>query len=436
MMITKHFIKLNICSKGYCLYIKENNKFQEHDLNVHNEYVPYNYISIQNHIEKILLSFKLPVSLSFNFDNSTNKLMVGFGLFLNIADDMGREGIVYIHAVEINGINHLYSIVLHFIKVLSPTSIKEFYFKKLYELANEGTNVSSILNNLCNKLEENKFVQKNESIFLKMNHDFSKIIHDCAGGSSIAWLTFAELLNNKKIKWEVFDDIETSGKLSTQLNPLINNESIYTSELFQISIENRKILSNKGTITNNIKEVPITNENCKEADIENTSVLEVIEETSKKKKKYAINIKTYLIILLSIIFLIFLIVNRLAINSLKYNFVELQVLIKKDKHQIEILDSMIKNKKADNDKFLQKQNNFIKSQNAQLFINNLLLSIKGSGSKLTKDELKAAKQHIDTSDIKTIKIITNLIDNFDIYDSDKSSKLDSKEIIDLIGLHE
>ena len=61
-----------------------------------------------------------------------------------------------------------------------------------------------------------------------------------------------------------------------------------------------------------------------------------------------------------------------------------------------------------------------------------MTSIKGSGNKLTKDELNAAILHIDTFDIKTINIIKNLIDNFTIYDSDSSSKLDSKEIINLI----
>ncbi|OFX54954.1 MAG: hypothetical protein A2046_05075 [Bacteroidetes bacterium GWA2_30_7] len=450
-MIIKHFIKLNIGSKGYCLYIKNDKKFKEHDLNVYNEHVPCNYISIQKHIEKILFSYKLPVSISFNFDNSTTKLIVGFGLFLNIEDDKGREGIVYIHAVEINDINHLYSVILHFIKVLSPASIKEFYLKKLNDVAIGKSDVSSTLESLCNKLEEYKFVQRNETDIANKELTFSKIIHDCSGGSTMAWWFFADLLNNNSTNWEVFDDIESNGKLSTQLFPSINNESIDASDLFNIGIGNRLIASTTEPISNSMKEEPINKEiydGMETTDISEKATTDNETEVQKKtpeiKKIIPFNLKYYFILLLSIICLILLIINSLFINSLISDVAQLQDLTKNGKHQIELLYSDIKNNKNEksnengsqlsneNEKRLSKLYNYIKNENAQNFINRLLTSIKGSGNKLTKDELNAAILHIDTFDIKTINIIKNLIDNFTIYDSDSSSKLDSKEIINLI----
>jgi len=465
-MIERHIIKLNLYSKGYCLYIKEKNIFEENEINVVNEKVPQAFILIQKKIERILFSNKLPVSLSFNYDVLREKLLIGFGILLNIPDDKGREGIVYIHCVELSDTNHLFSIVLQIIKSLSISNINNIYQKNLRKIANENIDILSSLKLLCSQVDDYKYISPNYIKNASSNTIYSKIIHDCSGGASIAWLTFSFYLNNNKNNnWEVFDYIEKDGTISTTLNP-INKINVTTASELLIVFQENNIFSNLSNSKINTEEdsknyddnkfytdigkiasksetpelisdnIPIELTNEIETNLKTGEIYLNPNDKNDKLPKRKIgfivkvmNINWNILLFIIILFTFFMSLDSFIMYKFNHELSTLKSKIYQDSIKIELLRTNNHTNSKPEMQTKTSSNHTSEIVGGRDFIREILTSIDGKGKQLTKIELQKALNHYVKIDTIMSRRITYLFNSFEKFDSDKNLKLDSLEIM-------
>lgn len=425
-------------NKGYGLYVKSKGlPVDEHDLNTHGEYVPYQYIVIQKHIEKILTSHKFLISLAFNFDESKSTLIAGFGLFLNIKDGKGREGVHYVHAVELNEVSHLFSVVLHFVRMLNTSSIMEFYFNELNSITNNEDEFSIVIDRLCDRIEDCEYIGQEKVNVSNKRPEFAEIIHDCSGGSAMAWLTFAKLATNRRSNWDVYDVIE-SNRLITKISPPTSSKSILASELFYC--ESFSYLdSPKVEVEANVSQpVPVENENSVfDQPKEDTPEIELksFEGISESNKDYIKYFRPPLAYPLAIAIIASFVIYILIANLVKSEIAQLKIELVNNNNQYASQHSgLIKNNNEIKTLVPSlKMNEQEKLDSAKRLIDRVLYSIGSQGNRLTISELMLANEQVGNFDEKTAVIIKNLIQNFQIYDSNKSFKLESNEVSEMLN---
>ncbi len=432
MKIKRHFIKANLYSKGYCLLVSENEIISINDINFLTNNIPHEYLLIENRIEEILFSAKVPINVSFIHNKSNNTSFVGFGIFLDILDDKRRKGISFIHCIEIWGSDDIYNVVLQFLKILTPNNITDFYIPVLQGLAISNIDIFLTYSKLVNFISVYRFNSDNPNVKDNQSSFYSKIIHDCIGAAPLVWLTYASFLSTNAYDAQVFDSIDKNGIISTTISPVLATRIINASELVFFNKQGSNCDDSrrkKEDIGGSIAKYPYCS-TINPATFTSAFPSFQLKRINREIKK-SINSARILLLL-------FLIVSIVSSSFLSYYMNRYELFLIQVNSKKLVADCTAQFQRFDHVKTTNFENQLVKSSqksdnDSKQFISLVLRAIGSSGDKLTLKEIENFKSNYPFFDSMFDHKVSFIIQNFTKFDVNSDNKLDFGELNSLFS---
>jgi len=188
-MIRTHIVRVYTRS-GYTLYTgRPQTGFASADLGVVSAAISPEFLELERRIEDLLESGRISWTISFQNDGPNLPVLVAYGGYVNIPRPGRTEPIAFLHALELESSASLLACVEGISKALSINGIYLLH-RDLSALVLSGTDEQELLARLTARFESfcdpTRVAPQNRS-----GERPGTIIHDCAGGPAIAWLTMA-----------------------------------------------------------------------------------------------------------------------------------------------------------------------------------------------------------------------------------------------------
>lgn len=205
----RHVLFFNVGGRGYTAYAggaKES--LHEQDLWVSTPHVSESMVKAKRHVYDALSESKLPVSMAFRHDEGALPVVAYGCIFPKLKDDKGREGLIFLHAIELNDPAELAAAVDVILQRLGPDALRRMN-DRLGRMALAPDQPRELGQRVCARVEEligDRFATWTPPDV--RTNDLGMIVHDCIDGASWAWRVFAYALTGASPGWSVYDVIE------------------------------------------------------------------------------------------------------------------------------------------------------------------------------------------------------------------------------------
>lgn len=214
--VKRQLIRIYEQERGYGLYVGDpSSGLARHALDHESELVSGSYLLAQKRLDDVLRTKRVPWSVTFRRDGLRSSLVVAYGSHIELTAEHGHSGIIFLHAVELTDPVFLYPCINGLVSFLSNAGIRELRHVVL-EVATGKTSSDEAVSQIANKLES--FIAVSPANSSRKDNDRLKlksIEQDCAGASSVAWLTLALQQAEVIPPWEVYDDVQDGDKIIT-----------------------------------------------------------------------------------------------------------------------------------------------------------------------------------------------------------------------------
>lgn len=214
--VKQHIFKLNTSGHGYLRFTGDpESGFRQRSFSNETNEVPRSYGSAERRLEEFLEKRKSPWSLTFRHDSGDLPL-VAYGGFLEAPDERGRNGIYYIHGMQINDVGLLVPSVASIVALLSMNEVEQLV-GAVEAVAIGKSEAQEVLKKISTRVESLIGRAREEAArdAGPSSNCITSIEHDCAGASSTAWLTFAYQQSTAISPWEVYDALNSSGDIGS-----------------------------------------------------------------------------------------------------------------------------------------------------------------------------------------------------------------------------
>jgi len=228
-MILTHIVRAYARS-GYTLYTGEpRGGFASAALGVVSTSISREFLELERRIEDLLESGRISWTVSFQNDGNHRPVLVAYSGYINILRAGRTEPIAFLHALELESQSSLLACVEGIGKALSIDGIHRLH-RDLNALARDGANEQELLIRLTERFET--FCDPTRVAPQNRNCETpSTIVHDCAGGPAIAWLTMAAAHTHAREPWIVADELDRNGGVQTRCTPGFDRVRVLASEL-------------------------------------------------------------------------------------------------------------------------------------------------------------------------------------------------------------
>lgn len=228
-MIRTHIVRAYTLS-GYRLYTGDPwNGFASAALGVVSASISREFLELERRIEDLLESGRISWTVSFQNDGDHRPLLVGYSGYLNIQRARRTEPIAFLHVLELESPSSLLGCVEGIGKALSTDGIHRLH-RDLSALALDGADEQELLKRLTARFET--FCDPARVAPRYRNGEApGTIVHDCAGGPAIAWVTMAAAQSHARGPWIVGDELDRNGVMQTRCIPDLGSARVLASEL-------------------------------------------------------------------------------------------------------------------------------------------------------------------------------------------------------------
>lgn len=205
----RHVLFFNVGGRGYTAYaggLKEG--LQEQPLWVVTPAVSSSMIKAKRQVHDALNEQRLPVSMAFCHDEGANPIVAYGCLFPRLKDDKGREGLVFLHAIELNDPSELAPTVDVILQRLAPDALKRMNVY-IGSMAIAPEQPRELGQRVCERVE--KLIRERLATWSTPRveaTDLGVVVHDCLDGGPWAWRVFSYALTGAPPGWSVFDTME------------------------------------------------------------------------------------------------------------------------------------------------------------------------------------------------------------------------------------
>jgi hypothetical protein len=230
----KHILRLNVYKKGYTLFSSQPPKYiREHSLDIPSQDIPKNYISAQMRIDNMLRTKISRLFICITNLNGKEHPVVAYGRMLPIKDDNERNGIKFIHAIEIGDNLSIDEAII----CIAQQSIEEIN-DVLARLTSGDVSPENAIENITKKFSK-PFRRKIPLPFTN-GGPIKEIKNDCM--PIIAWLAMAISHNGVAPPWEIYEEYsQHSGLVSTISSHVDAHEVISVSDYLYQSFQYKAI---------------------------------------------------------------------------------------------------------------------------------------------------------------------------------------------------
>jgi hypothetical protein len=233
----RHTFRFNVAGKGYVLVSGEelSDGYREFPLDRVSQGISQNYLQAQKRIDTVIAKENISrwyLSIANLYANE--KPTIAYGCLLLTEDDQGRQGINFIHAVEVPDDLRIDEVLICIIKLLSQENIKEIS-KALSDLAKGFTSIDYVVDFLTSHFIDPQYYSVD--LFDDQNTVIHKIEHDC-GGSAPAWLAMTISHLNIPLPWEIYEHYSSIRRLETVSSLHSSKEYLLSSFLHQMIFRN------------------------------------------------------------------------------------------------------------------------------------------------------------------------------------------------------
>lgn len=234
-MIQQHLIR-SYTSRGYALHKGSPLvAFTECPLGIVSAGVTKAFLAVQKRIDTLLDTERASWAMCFRHDDHGSFPLVGYGGFFEIESHGSREAVAFLHAVALSSQQFLFGAVDGIIKTLSADAVPRLR-KDLMALARANANEQELLKRIAGRLEEACTHRPVSAEHLRASLP-AAVLHDCAGGPAIAWMTMAASHLKAEPPWEVYDELTSSGAIQTRSLPDGGRESVRASQILGRVVE-------------------------------------------------------------------------------------------------------------------------------------------------------------------------------------------------------
>jgi hypothetical protein len=212
-----HVVSVNLAGVGYSTYAGDPETGLElQSLGVVTERVSSSILDAQHRLDDHVRQHAPFRSLRI-VSPAEGRVAVCFGCFFPDARDrLGREGLVLLHALEISDVAALPRAVLAVLHALTPAGVQRLG-EEVGRIAVEEGAGTSFLSDWCRSFEERIKLSTINDPGPSLGAP-GRIVHDIAGGSTVAWLAFALAQVGSAGQWIVADAV-VEGQMATVVDP-------------------------------------------------------------------------------------------------------------------------------------------------------------------------------------------------------------------------
>lgn len=243
----RHTLRLNSLG-GFVLFSGDKLKgYKSFDIDVISNGISHNYLLAQKRIDD-LLDAGVP-GWHFcvaNLFNGERPVVVYGRSFPLINDDKGRPGIRFIHAVEVDAIQQIYSAVIGIIKLLSNQMIPKI--DDVMTRLTDGTMTpQEAIGFFTNEFTKHHH-QFNKSSKIS-NSPIKEIQHDCGGASSVAWLAMTISHMSESSSYEIYETYNHEQGMKSTVSSCADasKKHVLSEYLYQI-IDDYELLENPSAL--------------------------------------------------------------------------------------------------------------------------------------------------------------------------------------------
>lgn len=205
-------IRTTVAPQGYTLFSVVDQRVAEEPLDVPSSNVPHVYLQVQHRVDAFTELTGRSWCMAMAYDGPTQTAAVGFGSLFRLADDRGRTGITYLHAVVLTRPTLIPAVVLGVIRFLNPTVIDQL-LESVGQVAQQQVGADDFVAWAAEHLRAGIPPEAPPSRpFAGAGSRINEVVHDCGGASAVAWLTLAGNLSGDGESWEVFDEYRRAGE--------------------------------------------------------------------------------------------------------------------------------------------------------------------------------------------------------------------------------
>jgi hypothetical protein len=228
-MFRTHIVRTYTRS-GYTLYAGvPRNGFASAALGVVSASISREFLQLEGRIEDLLESGRISWTVSFQNDGGHRPLLVAYSGYINVQTARRTEPIAFLHTLELESPSYLVACVEGVVKALSVEGIYRLHMD-LRALALDGADEQELLKRLTSRFETlcdpTRVAPRSRN-----GNAPGTIVHDCAGGPAIAWLTMAAAQAHAPGPWIVADELDRNGGVQTRCIPDYGRTSVLASEL-------------------------------------------------------------------------------------------------------------------------------------------------------------------------------------------------------------
>jgi hypothetical protein len=218
----RHFFRLNVSPEGYVLFAGRGGQtFRPQPLGVESREVPRGYLLAQGRIDDVLKTRQVNWSLSVQWPDSRRRPVVAYGCHVAAPDDRGRQGLTFIHGIELETAEQICPCVIGVLIRIAAACGRQL-LQGIGDLAlgTGGITTQEFLSDLASSLEKHI---PTESPLPRSGSDalgeIAVIAHDCVGGQATAWLILAGQQQDREPPWSLYDSVNKDGSVVTHADP-------------------------------------------------------------------------------------------------------------------------------------------------------------------------------------------------------------------------
>jgi hypothetical protein len=274
--IKRHTLRINVKGKGYVLYTGDPySGFEEQPLDVQSHEVSSAYLSLQNRLDQVLQSRRLTWSMSFGRDVGHGNVLVAYGCFVDEADEYGKVGLFFLHALDLADPNLLSKCIESVVLLLSNPGIRGIG-DAIGNIAARAGDVNEFLRALSQRVERlisTSMTQDNRPGADGKAVRIGRIEHDCAGAAPLAWLAMAYSHAGTAAPWEVYEVVGVNGNIQTISTDAEKPLMLFASDIQRQGLKKYLTTANTETPTS----VGLV---CEEANVAETSPLKETQQAA------------------------------------------------------------------------------------------------------------------------------------------------------------
>lgn len=214
----RHVILMNLKGHGYSTWAGDPAQgFEVQPLGIATERVSPTMLEVTSELNESVrgLGFRLTLSMRHADDG---RPVVAFGCIVPGArDDLGRDGIVFVHGIELESPNALRACVRGMVEFLSASRLQQL-LAGVAQAAVDDKSPADFITGYSRALQQRMARHPMARTGASVRSDLGAIEHDCAGGGTVAWLAAAHARDGASGVWSV-RDVQDGKTVRTVLTP-------------------------------------------------------------------------------------------------------------------------------------------------------------------------------------------------------------------------